>query len=125
MRILDVRPDHEDEDIDLGRAVVRSEIAHPARVVMIVRGRGSEVAQFADRAAGRADPFPYREVLWLQDPRVFPPGLEDALFEGEDEWCAVVLSLEDEPVVWLAPTAALWEIELAFLDAQAAGGARR
>ena len=124
MRILDVRPDHEQEDIDLGRAIVRAEIAHPARVVMIVRGDGPDVARFADRAAGRADPFAYREVLWLRDRRVFPPGLEDELFDDEDEWCAVVLSLGDEPVVWLAAHASLWEIELAFLDAQAAGGGR-
>ncbi len=118
MRILDVRPGHAREDIRESRAALRSVLDHPAMVAMIVRGRSPEVSRFADRAERRAAPFPFREVVWVRDRRIFEPGQEESLFEGEDEWCAVVLDLNDEPVVWLADHASDLDIELAFLDAQ-------
>jgi len=119
MRILDVRPGHVRRDVAAARAALAAELAHPEKVVMIVRGNSPSTALFADRAAGRAAPFPFREVVWVRDRRIFMPGQERRLFEGEDEWCAVVLDLDDEPVVWLADHASTLDIELAFLDAQA------
>ena len=84
-------------------------------------GDTPEVGQFVDKAAGRADPFSFREAVWVKDSRVFADGQERKLFGSDDRFCAVVLNLDDEPEVWLADFAGKLDIEFAFNEAQAAG----
>ena len=122
MRILVVRDGHVTEDVSQGRAVLTSEIGHPSKIVMIIRGDSAEISRFADKADGRAAPFAFREVVWVKDIRIFSEGQEAGLFENEPQWCAVVLNLEDEPVVWLTADASTFDVDMSFLDAQASGG---
>jgi hypothetical protein len=117
MRVLAVRAGSVDRDIAAGRAALAATIAHPSTTVMVIRWIGPEVAAFADRAAGRTDPFPWRDAVWVTDPRIFEEGQEAALFGGHESACAVVLDLRDLPVAWLNPDAELFDIDDAFLTA--------
>jgi len=117
MRILDVRDGNKD-DIEKGQAILLAEIAHPSKTVMIIRGDGPEIAQFADAAAGRSDPFPWREVVWVKNNSIFKDGQEKRLFpKGNDKSCAVILDLDDTPLVWLSADSNPLQIEKAFLKA--------
>jgi len=117
MRILDVRDGNKD-DIEKGRAILLSEIAHPSKTVMIIRGDGPEIALFADAADGRSAPFPWREVVWVKNHSIFEDGQEKELFSGgNDKSCAVMLDLDDTPLVWLSADSNPLQIEKAFLKA--------
>jgi hypothetical protein len=118
MRTLSVRPGHEEQDIFSGRAILQESIAHPSKTVMVVRFHSPEVARFADKAATRSDPFPWRETVWVTDRRIFAPGQEAELFNGHDGACGVALDLRDRPVVWLAPDATPFAIDRAFRQAE-------
>jgi hypothetical protein len=93
MRTLSVRPDQEERDIASGREILQEAILHPSKTVMIVRYHSPEVARFADKAATRSDPFPWRESVWVTDRRIFAPGQETELFDSNDPACGVVLDL--------------------------------
>lgn len=62
---------------------------------MIIRGTGPVVRKFADRAAARAEPFPWRGAVWVKDARIFTDGQEPRLFAGHDDACATILDLDD------------------------------
>ncbi len=119
MRILDVTKSTAQADIDKARAIVIAEISHPSKVVMIIRGSSPEVGQFADRANGRAVAFPFREVLWIKNAAIFETGQESALFTNHGTACAVVLDLNDQPAAWLKTSDGAYQVEKAFLKAQA------
>jgi hypothetical protein len=119
MRVLSVRPGHRDEDIAAGVSILLATIANPRTIPMIIRGRGPEVSQFADRAAARSDPFPWRDVVWVMDDAIFTPQDLNEWFASNPNDCAVVFDIRDRPRVWLPATAQLFEIEDAFLLAEA------
>lgn len=118
MRILDIRPGHEQEDTDAGRVILAAEIARPSRTIMIIRGRGHDVGMFAETAAARAAPFPWREAIWVKDTRIFTAGQEQALYAGQDDACAAILDLDDVPARWLATDASAMDIERAWLQVE-------
>ena len=118
MRVLSVRPDHVAGDIQSGRTILQDAVANPSKTLMIMRGQGPETSRFADKAAARSDPFPWRDVVWVTDDRIFPAGSLDRWFDGHPNDCAVILDLRDRPTVWLPVTAQLFEIEDAFLAAE-------
>ena len=60
MRILHIRPGHEQEDTESGRRVFDAEITKSSNTTLITRGADPETSNFAEKAAGRADPFPDR-----------------------------------------------------------------
>jgi len=120
MRILDVRVEtpKEKSDIAKGRVVLQSEISHPAKTVMVIRGTTPEISFFADNADGRSTAFPWREVVWVKNTAIFDEGQEIMLFPKKFmNHCAVVLDLEDKPVAWLKEDSSLTDIEEAFLKA--------
>lgn len=118
MRVVDVRDSDEDGDIAEGRKILRTEIDHPSQSVMIVRGKSAEVSRFVDLASVRSDAFPWRAGVWVRDDRIFQDGELDAWFGGHDEACAVILSLNDAPVQWLAADTVVFDIEMAWLSAE-------
>jgi hypothetical protein len=118
MRVLSVRAGFENADIESGRAILSETIRHPSKTVMIIRRVGPEITRFADKAATRSDPFPWREIAWVTDQRIFRPGEENSLFGGHPEACAVTLDLRDRPTAWLDPSAQLFDIEVAYLGAE-------
>lgn len=63
MRILHIRPGHEQEDTESGRRVLDAEIAKSSNTTLIIRGADPETSNFAEKAAGRADPFPDRILV--------------------------------------------------------------
>jgi hypothetical protein len=73
---------------------------------------------FADRAASRSDPFPYRVVVWIKAEQLLSDDNVISWFRDHDDACAVVLDLEDRPVEWLNSDSSLRVIELAFLRGQ-------
>jgi hypothetical protein len=120
MRILDVRVGtaNEANDIALGRTTLQAEISHPAKTIMVIRGSGAEISLFADRASGRTSAFPWREVVWVKNNKIFNVGQENMLFPGNyTEHCAVILDLADQPAVWLKVDSSVPDIEDAFLEA--------
>lgn len=117
MRVLSVRDGSEAEDIESGRAILSMTIGHPSITAMVVRGLSPEIRRFADKAASRADPFPWREVVWMTDDRLFQAD-QDAWFRDHPAACAVVLDIRDQPVVWLGPSAHVFDIDDAFLTAE-------
>lgn len=121
MRILDVRTSDEAADIQKGRGTLLAEISHPSKTVMIIRGNNPEISRFADAAAGRAAPFPWREVVWVKNSKIFEIGQETQLFGSDASNCAVILNLEDKPTAFLPADSSLLDIEEAFLDT---GGSR-
>jgi hypothetical protein len=118
MRVLSVRAGFESKDIQSARAILMETVEHPSQTVMIIRRVGPEITRFADKAATRSDPFPWREIVWITDQRIFPPGEELRLFGGHNSACAVVLDLMNQPAAWLDPGAQLFDIEDAFLGAE-------
>lgn len=98
MRILDIDPDDREKSIESGRAVVRSEIEHPAKTIVLIRGEGGKVSRFADRAASRCDSVNWREAVWVKDGEIFPDGWEERYFGGDsiDDCCAVVIGDSDQ-----------------------------
>jgi len=120
MRVLDVRQDHRDHDIKAGRQVLQSEIARPATTLLVVRGTGAEVSALADRAAGRSDAFPWREVVWVRDDDIFTSQQRSTWFGNGH--AAVVLGFDDRPAATLDIDAGLFDIELAYSKAQQQGG---
>jgi hypothetical protein len=118
MRVLSVRPEHSAEDIETGRITLRDRIANPSTLVMIMRGVDPDVRHFADMAAARSDPFPWRDLVWVTDEAIFPVGSLDRWFGQNPNDCAVILDLRDRPTAWLPVTAELFEIEDAFLAAE-------
>jgi hypothetical protein len=118
MRVLAIRPGREAEDIQSGRAILQDSLAHPSKTVMIIRRSGPEITRFADKAGARGDPFPWREVVWITDQQLFPPGQEAEWFDLHETACAVILDIRDRPAAWLEPAARLFEIEDAFLVAE-------
>lgn len=122
MRIVDIRAGHEQDDIDAAKALVASEIDHPAKTVLFIQGNGAAVAQFADRAATRSDAFPWRECVWL---KVSRPKAEAILGASRfAEWfpstsvCAAMLDFADNVSERLESDATLFEIDAAFLNAR-------
>lgn len=120
MRIATIRLDHEQEDARTAKKILRQEIGHPSKTVIIIKGLAPEVAGFVDRVATRTDPFPWRESIWLL---VSDEQLEAILTLRQSRWfvdhpeaCAVVLDFEDNPSAWLTTEADLLDIETAFLN---------
>lgn len=118
MRVLSVRASHDTADIASGRAILAEMIGHPSKTVMIIRRVGPQITRFADKAGTRSDPFPWREIVWITDPRIFGPGQEEMLFAGHAGACAVVLDFQSQASAWLDPSAQLFDIEDAFLGAE-------
>jgi hypothetical protein len=118
MRILDIRPDHEQEDTDSGRRTLAAVVANPSCTTCIIRGADPEVSGFSDRAAARADPFPWREAVWVRDRRIFADGQEQTWFSDHDNACATILDLDDLPAQWLAKDASTVNIERAWLKVE-------
>jgi len=118
MRVLSIRADSETADIKSGRAILAEAIGHPSTVVMVIRNTGADVTRIADKAAVRSDPFPWREVLWVTDSRLFRDGQEDKLFAGHPTACGVALDFTGQPKAWVEPSAQLFDIEMAFLKAE-------
>lgn len=118
MRVLTVRADHVDADVAAGIDVLKSEIQHPAKVVMVVRGTAPEVGRFADRAEARASVVPYRSVIWVQDERILD-AFGGELFEAGGSACAVIVDLDDQPAEYLEPDASLYDIDRAFRTVEA------
>ncbi len=121
MRVLDLRPGREKQDIDWARSVLDSEIGHPSKTVMLVRGSSQDVSHFADRAGARSDPFPWRAVIWVRDPRLLSDEAHTQWFGDDHEIVAVVLDFDDRPIARLQVSATLYQIEMAFLSAQQGG----
>lgn len=98
MRILDVDPDDQDNSIESGRAVVRAEIEHPSKTIVLIRGDSPQIARFADRASAQCDSVVWREAVWVKDSRIFPEGWEERFFgsDSEDECCGVVVGDNDQ-----------------------------
>lgn len=122
MRVLDLRLGHEEEDRQWGRYVIQTEVAHPSKTVMLIRGDSPEVAHLADRAATRSNGLGWREVIWVRDHSLFPDDTELRWFGYEDRYAAVVLDFNDAPAARLDMSATLYDIEQAFLAAQQGGG---
>lgn len=118
MRVLSIRAGHKAADIKSGRAILAEAIGHPSTVVMMIRGTGADVSRIADKAAVRSDPFPWREAIWVTDRLLFPTGDEERLFAGHSSACGVVLDFTGQPKAWVEPSAQLFEVEMAFLDAE-------
>jgi hypothetical protein len=118
MRIVDVRQDHEQEDIFEGRKVIDIEIGHPSMSVMIIHGNTAAVSKFANLASARCDPFPWRSGVWVRDDRIFTAENKKEWFEGHDTACAVILDLNDRPAERLLEDATLFDIEQAWLSAE-------
>ena len=121
MRIVDIRPGHEKEDIAAAKDLVESEIAHPAKSVMFVLGNSATIAQFADRAATRSDAMPWRETVWLKISRakartIVGTARFDSWFPNTQN-CAVALDFSDNVSARLPSDATLFDIEAAFLNA--------
>ena len=121
MRILEVKPDNVAADIKQARKVIGQEVGHPAKTVMIIRGKTPDIGQFADHAAVRSDAFGWRDAVWVRDERILTPKQKKNWF-GDSDACAVVLDFSDQPAVYLKPDATLYAIEQAFLTAQQQGG---
>ena len=118
MRVLSVRAASRAADIKSARTILGETVGHPSKTVMIIRRVGPEITRFADKAGTRSDPFPWREIVWVTDQRIFRPGQEDELFGAHPDACAVVLDLAGHPATWLDPSAQLFDIEDAFLGAE-------
>lgn len=118
MRILDIRPGHEQEDTEEGRRILADEIAKPSYTLIIIRGAGPTMHEFAERAAARAEPFPWRGAVWVKDARIFTDGQEQAFFAGHAPACAVILDVDDVPAQWLTNDASAMDIERAWLRAE-------
>jgi hypothetical protein len=118
MRVLSVRTDNKKADIASGREILAHVITDPTTTVMAIRGEGPEITRIADKAAVRADPFPWRNVVWVTNTDIFTPADEKRLFGGHPQACAVVLDFQGQPTSWLETDAQLFDIEKAFLDAE-------
>jgi|GEM_PF-2227540 hypothetical protein len=118
MRVLSVRPDNVEKDIQSARDILDQAIAHPSKTVMIIRRVGPEITRFADKVAARTDPFPWREAVWVTDQRIFRPLEEARYFTTHASASGSILNVRDIPVVWLDPTATLPEVDEAFLEAE-------
>ena len=119
MQILAVRSSQKAEDIRTARAIITAAIAHPEKSVMIIRGDSQEISHFANRASGIAARFPWREVLWVQEPEIFETKFERDMFGAGEAACAVILDLNDQPAITLTEDASLFEIDRAFRTAEA------
>jgi hypothetical protein len=118
MRVLEVRTNHQDEDIKMAQMAITSEINRPSTNVMILRGDSAEIAQFADNADARSEPFPYRQVIWAKSDLILTDVQKNDWFGSHDGACAVIFDFNDIPVTWLSADATLYDIEDAFLSAQ-------
>ena len=117
MRVVEIVEEHRDEDIKRARKIIRQEVGHPSKTVMIIRGKSPAIGQFADRAAVRSNVFPWREVVWVRDDDILTQEQVDKWFNRKLQYCAVVLDFSDKPVAHLAADATLLQIEKAFLNA--------
>ena len=122
MRIIVIRPSHEQEDVQAAKETVETEIAHPAKSVMFILGQDQEVGQFTDRAGTRSDPFPWREAVWLQ---VSTAQAKEILGVARlNNWypnadnCAVMLDFSDNISEFLKSDASLFDIDAAYLKAK-------
>ena len=121
MRIVDVRPGNEDEDIAAGKVVVNMELDHPAKTVAIIRGEDPLTAQFADRVGVRSDPFPWREAVWLKVDndtvkRILSADQYSTCFGSDESAAAAILDFADQLSSHLDNSASLMDIENAFLS---------
>jgi hypothetical protein len=121
MRIVDIRPGQEELDIKAGKEILDSELKHQAKSVMIIVGDSADIAQFADRAGIRVNPFPMREAVWLKlTPtralRILTPEQAKEWFPDGGEG-AVVLDFDDKVSDRLPPSTSIVDIERAFLKA--------
>jgi len=119
MRILSVRPEHEEEDIAKARTTLDSTIQHPSTTVVVVRRVGPQISQFADKVASRTDPFPWRDSVWVTDQRIFRPGEEARLFTSHSTAAGAILDMNNAPAGLLEPDATIPEIEEAILEVEA------
>lgn len=117
MRILSLRPGHEEKDQVDCQAMLLAEIQRPGKITMVIRGNGPAIEQFADRANDRAMSVPWRSVVWVQDGRIFDDDQELDLF-GDSSCCAVVLNLAGQSAATLVSTATLLAIDEAFNAAE-------
>lgn len=122
MRVVDVRPDHEEEDVRSGAATLATEIEHPAKAVMVIRGTKPDVALFVDRVGARSDAFPWRAAVWL---KVSEPLAKAIVGESRyAHWfpdaatCAVMLDFADNVKTRLSSDATHFAIDDAYLNAR-------
>jgi hypothetical protein len=118
MRVVDAKSKTDTAGIKAGRKVLAAEIANPSMSVMIIRGDAPQVSTFVDNASLRCDPFPWRQGVWVRKPFIFPTNKLKKWFGGHDSACAVILSLNDEPVEWLVADTEIFDLELAWLRAE-------
>ena len=122
MRIAPIRSGHEAADIKSAKKILKQELDHPAKSVMVIRGDSGDVARFADRVATRSDVFPWREAVWL---KVGKKHLGKILsvkqlkwFDGHGRSCAVLLDFADTPTAWFSNSASRRSIDSAYWDAK-------
>jgi hypothetical protein len=126
MRTLDVRNGHVEEDIASGREILHYEITITPKTVVVIRGNTPEITRFADKVAGRCDPFPWREAIWVKDDRIFggfPEAELTTLFPESDDrsLCGVIIYLDNKPVKWMKSSLKRSQIDRALREVEIGG----
>lgn len=75
-------------------------------IVVIIRGIGSSIGEFAKEVKAIADAIPLCQAIWVKDTRIFLPGQEDFFFQGKPNppCCAVVFGFLGNPTALMDVT---------------------
>lgn len=119
----DVGAGNEQADIADAKSTLADELAADATVLMVIRGDGGAVSDFANTAEGREVVFPWRRIVWL---KVSDGDLQNILsgdqfngwFGGHGDKCAVVLDGARTVSSHLDASASTRAIDSAFLTAR-------
>ena len=99
------------------KRIVKSEIEDSEKILMVIRGTGTDVSSFADDAAIRADAMPWREAVWLkmadEDVDKVIADFENWFADHHDA-CAAILDFNGTAKEWLKSDATLFNIDTAF-----------
>jgi hypothetical protein len=111
------------EDVPTAKGHLDQALGDPTKeVICVIRGTGTEVEAFAEKARIRADAFPWREAVRVRlDEADWPAVFGDHdWFAGHATACSVFLNAERKPCEWLDDDAEGADIEFAFLDVKSA-----
>lgn len=124
MRALNIRDGINDFKtvLEQRRSVLRTAIAQPAHIIMLVRGDGPEISAFVDKSASLCSEIAWQEVIWVMNRAIFESGQEEKFFDkhtSDNNYCAAILNFNDVPAAWLKVDDPLDDIFLGFLYARA------
>ena len=86
--------------------VIQKWINDTASIVVLIRGIGSSIGEFAKEVKKIANAIPLCQAIWVKDTSIFLPGQEEFYFQGKTNppCCAVVFGFLGNPTALMDVT---------------------